>query len=126
MATSTFEILVVEDNQQLLHVILEMLEVLGHRGRGCATAEDAVEVLKGKKFDVLLTDINLPGMSGVELAKRVAVEAPEVKIVFASGFGYLVAEKLPFNFTLLPKPYNVMQLREALVEDTKPMGLSMR
>jgi CheY-like chemotaxis protein len=114
MASHVLEILVVEDNHQLLNVICEMLNVLGHRGRGCTTAEEALGAMGERNFNVLLTDINLPGMSGIELAKLVTKIKPAIRIVFASGFGYLVAEKLPFKFTLLPKPYNMVQLRDAL------------
>lgn len=108
------KILLVEDNQQLLHMIEEMLRLLGHEVHGFATAEAALATLSGMEFDVLLTDINLPGMSGVELAATVMEKRPETGVVFASGFGYLVSEKLPFRFALLNKPYNLTQLRHAL------------
>src|SRR4051812_19849016 len=100
MPHPALEILVVEDNQQLLHTICEMLEVLGHHVRACMTAEEALQALDERNFTVLLTDINLPEMSGIELATLVTKIKPAIRIIFASGFGYLVAEKLPFKFTL--------------------------
>jgi CheY-like chemotaxis protein len=108
------KVLVVEDNQQLLHVVNEMLRLLGHEVHGFMTAEAALAAFHAQAFDVLLTDINLPGMSGIELATAAAEKQPGIHIVFASGFGYLVSEKLPFSFTLLQKPYNFAQLRHAL------------
>lgn len=91
-----------------------MLLVLGHEPVGASSAEEALETLKGKVFDVLLADINLPGMSGIVLAEKMVAEVPHIHVIFASGFGYLVADKTNFQFTLLPKPYGLDQLRLAL------------
>ena len=113
MATP-FKILVVEDNQQLLHVITEMLRLLGHEAHAYASAEEALDVVDTMEFDMLLTDINLPDMSGIDFAAAVVEKKPSVRVVFASGYGYLVSEKLSFRFTLLNKPYNFAQLQHSL------------
>lgn len=91
-----------------------MLGLLGHNAQCVRSAEEAIEPLGNKRFDVLLADINLPGMSGLELAKLAVRKIPGIRIVFASGYGYLVADKMEFDFILLPKPYGLEQLRHAL------------
>ena len=93
-----------------------MLLVLGHEPVGAASAEEALDTFKGNTatFDVLLADINLPGMSGIALAEKMVDEVPHIRVIFASGFGYLVADKTNFQFTLLPKPYGLDQLRMVL------------
>lgn len=91
-----------------------MLSILGHRMHCVSSAEEAVDFLKNGEVDVLLADINLPGMSGVELADIAVKSVEELRIVFASGYGYLVADKTDFEFTLLPKPYGLAQLKHAL------------
>jgi CheY-like chemotaxis protein len=116
IAMLSLHILVVEDNPHLQPLICEMLAIIGHHATSATSAEQALELFGGKRFDILLADINLPGMSGIELAKIVKEAEPGIRIIFASGFGYLVADKLHFGFTLLHKPYNVAQLRSA-VED---------
>jgi CheY-like chemotaxis protein len=114
MASSPFQVLVVEDNQNAREILCEMLSILGHGMHCVSTAEEAIEFLQGGQVDVLLADINLPGMSGVELADIAVKSVTGLRIIFASGYGYLVADKTDFEFTLLPKPYGLAQLRHAL------------
>lgn len=110
----SLELLVVEDHRQSRQLLCEMLTVLGHTARCVETAEEALSALRKKKFDVLLADINLPGMSGIELASIAVDISPGIGIVFATGFGYLVSDKTDFDFILLPKPYGLAQLKNVL------------
>ncbi|MFT2543440.1 response regulator, partial [Escherichia coli] len=64
-----------------------MLETLGHQARGVISAEDAQQALGEQSFDVLFTDVNLPGMSGVDLARSALERFPEMAVIFASGYG---------------------------------------
>jgi CheY-like chemotaxis protein len=114
MTPTQLHVLVVEDNEGARELVCEMLLVLGHEPTGAASAEEALVTMKDKAFDVLLADINLPGMSGIALAEKIVNEVPNIHVIFASGFGYLVADKTNFQFTLLPKPYGLDQLRLAL------------
>jgi CheY-like chemotaxis protein len=107
-------ILVVEDNPTLSELLCEMLALLGHEARRAATAEEGIAVLDALLFDVLLADINLAGASGIELAKIALQKIPSIKIIFASGYGFLVSDKTDFDFFLLPKPYALTQLKYAL------------
>jgi DNA-binding NtrC family response regulator len=94
------------------------VRALAKKGRttlGAASAEEAVELLKTKKVFAMLTDINLPGMSGIELAKQTAAY-PGIRIILSSGAGYMVADKIDFKFVFLPKPYNVDTLLAAIDE----------
>jgi DNA-binding NtrC family response regulator len=88
--------------------------MLGHSAHCVATAEEALEPLAAKQFNVLIADINLPGMSGTALAEQAVKIIPDMKVIFASGYGYLVADKTDFEFTLLPKPFDLTQLKHAI------------
>lgn len=112
--TPSVQILVVEDSPNSRDLLCEMLAVLGHEAHQAATAEEGIELLKSRRFDVLCTDINLPGMSGIELARTAAAITPGIKIVFASGYGFLVTDKTDFHFFLLPKPYGLDQLSHTI------------
>lgn len=114
MPSSLFQILVVEDHESSRELLCEMLSVLGHGVHCVSTAEEAIEPLTGGQFNVLVADINLPGMSGFALAQRAVNMVPGIKIIFASGYGYLVADKTDFRFTLLPKPFDLSQLKFVL------------
>jgi CheY-like chemotaxis protein len=114
MPTSPLQILVVEDHESSRDLLCEMLKMLEHGVHCVPTAEEAIEPLKSGQFNVLLADINLPGISGISLAEMAVKIVPGLKIIFASGYGYLVTDKTDFQFTLLPKPFDLAQLRHAL------------
>jgi len=114
---NSVSILLVEDDAEARQVTAEMLEVLGYRVESVVTAEEALALVPTRKFDVLLADINLPGMSGIDLAKMVTQILPAICVIFVSGYGYLLAEKTDFKFTLLPKPYRLAQLEQVLEEN---------
>jgi CheY-like chemotaxis protein len=114
MTSLPLQILVVEDNQGARQLVCEMLAMLGYRADSVATAEEAVEPIKSGAYNVLLSDISLPGMSGIALAEMAVANVPDIKIVFASGYGYLVADKTDFEFILLPKPYDLNQLEHVI------------
>lgn len=113
------EVLVVEDNHAARQLLCDMLLMLGYRPHCVETGEAALGVLRHKKFDVLFADINLPGMSGLDLARIAVQTLPSIRVIFASGYGYLVADKLEFGFVLLPKPYGLAQLQYALDQTGK-------
>jgi CheY-like chemotaxis protein len=114
MPTSSLQILVVEDHENSRALLCEMLTMLGHNVLCIPSAEEAIEPLRNGEFNVLIADINLPGMSGISLAQMAVKIVPRMKIIFASGYGYLVTDKTDFEFTLLPKPFDLSQLRHAL------------
>jgi CheY-like chemotaxis protein len=113
-ASSSCRILVVEDNLDLQPLACEMLAMLGYEARGAASAEEAIELLAGDRFDVLFTDFRLPGMNGVELAKKAQRDRPELKIIFASGYGDAIDDTAEFQSIVLPKPYDMAKLEQAL------------
>ena len=113
-SASGLRLLVVEDNIDSQQLVCELLETLGHQARGVISAEDAQQALGEQSFDVLFTDVNLPGMSGVDLARSALERFPEMAVIFASGYGAMVARNVGFASHALPKPYDIDQLQEIL------------
>jgi PAS domain S-box-containing protein len=109
---SGLKILVVEDNPDSLQMVCELLDVLGHVARGTSSAEAALDFLPAEAFDVLLTDIGLPGKSGVELAREAVNACPSLRIIFSSGYGDVVDDTLVA--LSLPKPYTLERLTDVL------------
>jgi DNA-binding response OmpR family regulator len=107
-------ILVVEDNEGALHMLCELLGVLGHEATAADTAELGWELLQRGKYHVLLTDINLPGKSGLELAQDARELAPEMKIVFVSGNDKAVLATLNFPAAWISKPLEYSALVQTL------------
>jgi CheY-like chemotaxis protein len=106
-------VLLVEDDTLIRLSTAEMLENIGHSVVEAANAEDALARLGSAVIDVLVTDVRLPSMSGVELAIRARRQCPELRVIFASGAdivpGLGDADALE-NATLLKKPYDERDL----------------
>lgn len=111
---AALHILVVEDNLDSQLLVCELLGVLGHRADGVATGECALSALEKNVYDVLFTDISLPGMSGIELVRKVSEINPRLKIIYASGYGAQVRKNLDSDTFSLPKPYDIEQLQQIL------------
>jgi signal transduction histidine kinase/CheY-like chemotaxis protein len=93
-ARRSLGVLVVEDEEQIGRFLQVALTNLGHRPRLVGSAERALEVLAAEApFDVVLTDLGLPGMNGEELAGAIARQSPAIPVVLLSGWGgHLQAE----------------------------------
>lgn len=109
-------ILLVEDQEDLRETSLQLLDILGADAQGAVDAESAETMLAREHFDVLITDITLPGRSGIELAMRMAERQPGLKVVFCSGYGAPTDLPKGLRSWNLPKPYGVPQL-EGLLEE---------
>ena len=87
-------ILVVDDEPEILEVVRRLLEPLGYTVLTAASAREALEVAEqGAQLDLLLADVIIPGMNGTELAKRLLVGRPGMKVLFMSGYTDAVLEE---------------------------------
>lgn len=80
-------ILVVEDDNLLRNLLLESINLEGHQTQTVNSAEKAIECLAKEKFDILLTDVNLPGKSGLDLLPLAAQHNPNLYSIVMTGFG---------------------------------------
>ncbi|MYM84778.1 response regulator [Duganella sp. FT50W] len=107
-------LLVVEDNTDARYLVCETLRALGHKVESVASGEEALPLLQQQRFDVLFTDVSLPGMSGVDLARQALRQAPRLALLFASGYGDELTRHLEFPSQSLQKPYDIEQLQSVL------------
>lgn len=112
-------LLLVEDDASVAVVALELLEGLGLEVRAVETAPQALDLLKREKFDMMLSDVVMPGgMTGIELARMCGRDYPDMRVVLTSGYaGEDVDAALadaPWPF--LRKPYSGEQLARILGE----------
>lgn len=115
-AGAGLRILVVEDNIDSQYLVCEMLKAFGHEADGVAHPDDALGLLGRQRYDVLFSDVSLPGMSGVELATRAIKDDPSMRVIFASGYGDTLLRHLEFPYQSLQKPYEIDQLQDALAK----------
>jgi PAS domain S-box-containing protein len=108
-------VLLVEDDPLIRMSTAEMLMDLGHDVIEAEDAPAALALLEGGRFDVMLTDLSLPGLAGDALAAKVLAQHPDLGIIFASGY-----DRLPDRggalkgAMLLQKPYDESALADAL------------
>ena len=107
-------ILLVEDNDDAREMTTEMLNMLGHTVHGVASAEAAMPLLAMPGLDVLVTDISLPTMSGLELARHARAHWPQLDVVFASGHDWGASLMQDASARFLRKPFGLEELASAL------------
>ncbi len=112
----TQRVLLVEDNEVVGRFALSLLEELGQAVVWAPNGEAALNILAAETgaFDLVFTDVVMPGMSGVELAKEIAGRWPGCRIVLTSGYSHVLAEEGSHGFPLLRKPYSVDKLMDML------------
>jgi PAS domain S-box-containing protein len=109
-------VLVVEDNVDVGRFSTQALEDFGYRTVWVTSAEEALERLSvdGNGFDAVFSDVVMPGMGGIELAKRLAVTLPTMPVVLATGYSHVLAQEVGHGFPLLQKPYSAESLSKIL------------
>jgi PAS domain S-box-containing protein len=107
-------VLVVDDEPVLLRSITKVLRSLGYEVLDAVSAQAALEVLARERVDLLLSDVTMPGMSGVELAREVALRHPNVRILLSSGYSDGLDTHPPGVKAVLPKPLGRKELALAI------------
>jgi two-component system, cell cycle sensor histidine kinase and response regulator CckA len=85
-AAASPRVLLVEDEDAVRALVAAILERNGFDVTSTASAEAALRVLDGERFDVLLSDVMLPGMNGPALARRARRDTPDLRVLFMSGY----------------------------------------
>ena len=113
---SPIHILYVEDNADIRDMVVELIESADRHVVACADAETAWQQLQAAAFDVLVTDVSLPGWSGTELARRWLEADASRWVVLFSGFDFKAGlASLGANVRAIPKE-DFDQLERTLVE----------
>jgi CheY-like chemotaxis protein len=104
-------ILYVEDNPELRETIGMLMEADGQTVTSCATAEEALALDADRPFDVLVSDVSLPGMSGTDLARQLLAADPQRWVVLCTGYdlGEYPTGWGP-NVRTLTKPFELEEL----------------
>jgi CheY-like chemotaxis protein len=109
-------ILLVEDNETVGSFAHDLLRELGQDVTWVIGAEDALHILEERRaaFDLVFSDVVMPGMNGIDLAQEVRNRWPDLPVVLTSGYSHVLAEKGSHGFDLLQKPYTVEALMNVL------------
>jgi two-component system, cell cycle response regulator CpdR len=107
------KILLAEDDDDMRRFLVRALEKAGHDVTSFAEGASAYEEVKQATFDLLLTDIVMPEMDGIELARRAAELDPSMKIMFITGFAAVALNpdsRAPKDAKVLSKPFHLRDL----------------
>jgi CheY-like chemotaxis protein len=118
-------VLVVEDNEDIGRFSTDLLQDLGYKISWVTNANDALAALSHDEFafDLVFSDIIMPGMNGVELATTIRERFPGLPVVLTSGYSNVLSENAHSGFELIQKPYSVEALSRTLrraIADRRP------
>ncbi|MBB5685771.1 two-component system cell cycle response regulator CpdR [Sphingobium boeckii] len=105
-------VLLAEDDAVMREYLARALEKAGYDVRSVDRGTAAIPLLESERFDLLLTDIVMPEMDGIELAQKAAVMAPEMQVMFITGFAAVTlkaGEAMP-QAKVLSKPFHLRDL----------------
>lgn len=115
-------ILLAEDEDAMRHYLARALENAGYEVTAVDRGTAALPLLQREHFDLLLSDIVMPEMDGIELAQRCAEISPETKVIFITGFAAvsLKAGREAPQAKVLSKPFH---LKDLVMEVQRTFGL---
>ncbi len=113
-AENNLTVLLVEDDDGIRTIASILLEAEGHRVYAMARGEEAIEWLKNSAPDLLFTDVNMPGMNGIELARRALSIYPQLRVLVTSGEASPDPVWLSLGVSYLNKPYDRRMLLAAV------------
>jgi len=117
-------VLLVEDNLEVGRFSTQLLQDLGYETTWAANASEALTLLEedATRFDVVFSDVVMPGMSGIELGREIRKHYLHLPVVLTSGYSHVLAEEGRHGFELLHKPYTVEDVSRVLRRMTRGRG----
>jgi two-component system, NtrC family, sensor kinase len=111
-------VLVVEDNRDVGRFAADALSELGYAPTLMTNARDALAELDRHPlgYDVVFSDVVMPGMTGIEMAQEIRRRHADLPVVLTSGYSHVLAQNGTFGFELLQKPYSIEQLSRVLTK----------
>jgi signal transduction histidine kinase/CheY-like chemotaxis protein len=120
----TGRILLVEDNEEVGAFAEDLLSELGHVVWRARSGEEALETALREPFDLVFTDVVMPGMSGLELAAQLAGQRPDLPIILTTGYSDEISTSGTGGRLVILKPYRLETLAAAIDQTLKGSGRS--
>jgi len=113
----TIKIIVVDDEDIVLSLICDTLEEEGYAIQTASNGVDALKLIEKEEFDLLITDIRMPSMDGIELVRRVRDIHHDIGVIFMTGYANLNSAKNAIKqgaFDYIMKPFEISEIRKAV------------
>ncbi|PWB76436.1 hypothetical protein C3F09_00260 [candidate division GN15 bacterium] len=121
VTSNRLRILVVDDDEQIREVLSDMLSLDGHTPTRCKDGYEALKVLDSEKYDMMVTDLGMPGMSGLDLAGIVHEKDPQMPIAMITGWGMQLDHNemaIKGIKSVLSKPFHLKDVKALVLELT--------
>jgi DNA-binding NtrC family response regulator len=103
-------VLFVDDEEELVSAVVERLELRGVEAVGSTSGEEALRLIEDRQFDVVVLDVKMPGLGGLDVIRRIKARLPDLEVVLLSGHGSAesVEEGMQLGaFDYLQKPIDI-------------------
>ena len=117
--TENIKIAIVDDEEIMRRLVSDVLKMEGYEIESFASPKEALEKIKTKKFDLILTDIKMPEMDGIELIKRVHQQNPETGVIFMTGYADVSSAKEAVKegaYDYILKPFDLNEIRKSVAQ----------
>ena len=109
-------ILIVEDDESVRSFTARAIQASGHQVETAEDGDEGLETIRsaGGSYDLILSDIRMPAMDGIEMAKRAASEFPGLKILLMTGYAEQrerAADLQQVIIDVVPKPFTLLEIR---------------
>ena len=108
------QILIVDDEPLIRKSLYEILRIEGYRGQMAETGEAALSILKKEHIDIVVTDLHLPKMNGIQLLEEIKRSSPKTEVILVTGYGTIesaVAAMKKGAFDYITKPINDTEIK---------------
>jgi signal transduction histidine kinase len=122
--TKTFSILVVDDDEAVRFTLAEMLETQEHHVVSVSSGREALLKIENEHFDIVFTDLGMPGMSGWEVSQEIKKRSPSTHIIMITGWGTQLDQQKAAETgvkKILPKPVSCDEIISAVRDYTKTL-----
>jgi DNA-binding NtrC family response regulator len=112
-----YRVLAVDDEPIVLSLVRDALEDTHIEMATATQGDEAVSLLLAEHYDLLITDIRMPGMDGIQLAAKARGHDPKIGIIFMTGFANLDSEKDAIKqgaFDYIKKPFELSEIRQSV------------
>jgi two-component system, OmpR family, response regulator len=81
------QVLIIDDEEELVSALVERLNLRGFQARGVTAGGEALSLLQDQEFDVVLLDMKMPGLDGLEVIRRIKELRPSLEVILLTGHG---------------------------------------
>lgn len=107
-------ILVIDDEEVICSLLTDVLTEAGHKVVAVASAEEALEKVKDSAFEVVITDLMMPGMNGIEILRKVKKMNSDISVIIITGYATVetaVEAMKEGAYDYLSKPFNLAEIK---------------